>query len=124
MGPPQCGPRGHLAGIGTQDMSTFDKREEGFEKKYALDEDLKFKAVARRNKLLGQLIAEKLGKSGEEATAYAKEVVAAVFEGDGDVLRKVLGDIKAKGVDMTEEQLRARMDELMATAVAQVKAGT
>jgi hypothetical protein len=105
-------------------MTTFDKREEGFEKKYALDEDLKFKAVARRNKLLGQLIAEKLGKTGEEATAYAKEVVAAVFEGDGDVLRKVLADVKAKGVDMTEEQLRARMDELMATAVAQVKAGS
>jgi hypothetical protein len=105
-------------------MTTFDKREEGFEKKFALDEDLKFKAVARRNKLLGQLIAEKLGKSGDEAAAYAKEVVAAVFEGDGDVLHKVLGDIKAKGVDMTEEQLRARMDELMAQAVAQVKAGT
>jgi hypothetical protein len=105
-------------------MTTFDKREQGFEKQFALDEDLKFKAVARRNKLLGQLIAEKLGKSGDEAAAYAKEVVAAVFEGDGDVLRKVLGDIKAKGVDMTEDQLRARMDELMAQAVAQVKAGT
>ena len=81
-------------------MTTFDKREEGFEKKFALDEDLKFKAVARRNKLLGQLIAEKLGKSGDEAAAYAKEVVAAVFEGDGDVLRKVIADVKAKGVDM------------------------
>jgi len=105
-------------------MSMFDKREEGFEKKFAMDEDLKFKAVSRRNKLLGQLIAEKLGKSGEEATAYAKEVVSAVYEGNGDVLQKVLGDIKAKGVDMTEAQLRARMDELMAQAVAQVKAGT
>jgi len=105
-------------------MSSFDKREEGFEKKYALDEDLKFKAVARRNKLLGQLIAEKLGKSGDEAAAYAKEVVAAVFEGDGDVLRKVLGDVKAKGVALTEQELRVTMDELMATAVAQVKAGT
>lgn len=104
-------------------MTTFDKREEGFEKKFAVDEDLKFKAVARRNKLLGQLIAEKLGKSGDEAAAYAKEVVAAVFEGDGDVLRKVIADVKAKGVDITEEQLRAKMDELMAQAVAQVKAG-
>ena len=104
-------------------MTTFDKREEGFEKKFAVDEDLKFKAVARRNKLLGQLIAEKLGKSGDEAAAYAKEVVAAVFEGDGDVLRKVIADVKAKGVDMTEEQLRAKMDELMAQAIAQVKAG-
>jgi hypothetical protein len=105
-------------------MTTFDKREEGFEKQFALDEEQKFKAEARRNKLLGQLIAEKLGMSGEAATAYAKEVVAAVFEGDGDVLQKVLKDIKAKGVDLTEEQLRARMDELMAQAIMQVKAGT
>ena len=74
-------------------MTTFDKREEGFEKKFALDEELKFKAEARRNKLLGQWVAEKLGISGDAATAYAKEVVAADFEGDGDVLHKVLGDI-------------------------------
>jgi len=113
-----------ISGDWNRKMTTFDKREEGFEKKFALDEDLKFKAVARRNKLLGQLIAEKLGKSGDEAAAYAKEVVAAVFEGDGDVLRKVLADVKAKGVDMTEGQLRARMDELMAQAIAEVKAGT
>ncbi len=105
-------------------MSSFDKREEGFEKKFALDEEQKFKAVARRNKLLGQLIAEKLGLSGDAAAAYAKDVVAAVFEGDGDVLHKVLGDIKAKGVDLTEQDLRNRMDALMAEAVAQVKAGT
>jgi len=105
-------------------MTTFDKREEGFEKKFALDEDLKFKAVARRNKLLGQLIAEKFGMSSDAAAAYAREVVAAVFEGDGDVLQKVLRDVKARGVDFTEQQLRARMDELMAEAVAQVKAGT
>jgi hypothetical protein len=105
-------------------MTTFDKREEGFEKKFALDEDLKFKAVARRNKLLGQLIAERFGMSGDAAAAYAREVVAAVFEGDGDVLQKVLRDVKARGVDFTEQQLRARMDELMAEAVAQVKAGT
>ena len=71
-------------------MTTFDKREEGFEKKFALDEEQKFKAEARRNKLLGLLVAEKLGMSGDAATAYAKEVVAADFEEDGDVLRKVL----------------------------------
>jgi hypothetical protein len=105
-------------------MTTFDKREEGFEKKYALDEELQFKAVARRNKLLGQVIAEKFGLSGDAAAAYAKEVVAAVFEGDGDVLHKVLGDIKARGADLTEQDLRARMDALMVEAVAQVKAGT
>jgi hypothetical protein len=107
-------------------MSTFDKREEGFEKKFALDEEQKFKAEARRNKLLGQWVAEKLGISGDAATAYAKEVVAADFEeaGDGDVLRKVMGDIAAKGVAITEQQIRVKMDELMALAVTQVKAGT
>ena len=107
-------------------MSTFDKREEGFEKKFALDADQKFKAEARRNRLLGTWVAEKLGITGDAATAYAKEVVAADFEeaGDSDVIRKVMGDIKAKGVALTEQELRAKMDELMATAVAQVKAGT
>ena len=81
-------------------MTTFDKREEGFEKKFALDEEQKFKAEARRNRLLGLWVAEKLGLSGDAATAYAKEVVAADFEeaGDADVVRKVMGDLKAKGV--------------------------
>jgi hypothetical protein len=107
-------------------MNNFDKREEGFEKKYALDEEQKFKAEARRNRLLGMWAAEKLGISGDAAAAYAKEVVAADFEeaGDTDVVRKVLGDLTAKGVAVTEPQLRVKMDELMATAVAQVKAGT
>jgi hypothetical protein len=107
-------------------MSTFDKREEGFEKKYALDEEQKFKAEARRNRLLGMWAAEKLGLTGDAVTAYAKEVVASDFEeaGDGDVLRKVLGDLTAKGIAMTEPELRAKMDELMAAAIMQVKAGT
>jgi hypothetical protein len=107
-------------------MTTFDKREEGFEKKYALDEEQKFKAEARRNKLLGLWVAEKLGMSGDEANAYAREVVAADFEeaGDGDVVRKVMGDLTAKGIAITELQIRAKMDELMAQAVMQVKAGT
>jgi hypothetical protein len=107
-------------------MSTFDKREEGFEKKYALDEEQKFKAEARRNKLLGLWVADKLGMSGDEANAYAREVVAADFEeaGDGDVVRKVMGDLKAKGIAMSEPELRARMDELMALAIMQVKSGT
>jgi len=107
-------------------MTTFDKREEGFEKKYALDEEKKFKAEARRNRLLGLWVAEKLGMSGDAATAYAKEVVASDFEeaGDGDVVRKVLGDLKAKGVAVTEQQLRTAMDQLMAQAVAQLQAGT
>jgi hypothetical protein len=107
-------------------MSTFDKREEGFEKKYALDEEQKFKAEARRNRLLGMWVAEQLGLTGDAATAYAKEVVAADFEeaGDGDVVRKVLGDLTAKGIALTEPQLREKMNELMAAAVMQVKAGT
>jgi|SRR6478736_6014451 hypothetical protein len=106
-------------------MTTFDKREEGFEKKFALDEEQKFKAMARRNRLLGLWAAEKLGLSGEEANAYAKDVVAADFEeaGDNDVLQKVLKDLTAKGNVVTEAELRARMDELMAQAIAQVKAG-
>ena len=104
-------------------MSTFDKREEGFEKKFALDEEQKFKAEARRNKLLGLWAAEKLGKTGDEATSYAKEVVSADFEeaGDSDVLRKVAADLAAKGI--SELDVRKKMDELVAVAVAQIKAG-
>src|SRR5436853_7783868 len=107
-------------------MSSFDKREEGFEKKFAHDEELKFKANARRNKLLGLWAAEKLGLSGPAADAYAKEVVLADFEepGDDDVLRKVRKDFEAKGVAQSERQIRVTMDQLLATAVAQIKAGT
>ena len=105
-------------------MSSFDKREEGFEKKFAVDEEQKFKAIARRNKLLGLWAAEKLGLTGDAATSYAKDVVAADFEvsGDSDVLGKVARDLADKGV--SEQQIRVKMDELIATAVAQVKAGT
>ena len=107
-------------------MTTFDKREEGFEKKYALDEDMKFKAVARRNKLLGLWAAEKPGLSGDAATAYSKEVVAADFEeaGDQDVQNKVVKDFAAKGVAIAAAEVRVKMDQLMAQAVAQVKSGT
>lgn len=106
-------------------MTTFDKREEGFEKKFALDEEQKFKAEARRNRLLGLWAAEKLGMTGDAAAAYAKEVVAADFEeaGDDDVLRKVAGDLVKKGVAVSEADVRAKMGELMAVAAAQVKAG-
>lgn len=104
-------------------MTTFNKRQEGFEKKFALDEEQKFKAIARRNRLLGLWAAEKLGKSGPEADAYAKEVVASDFEeaGDGDVLRKVAGDLADKGVG--EGEVRKKMDELLPEAMAQIKAG-
>jgi hypothetical protein len=106
-------------------MSNFDKREEGFEKKFALDEEQKFKAEARRNKLLGLWVAEKLGISGDAASAYAREVVAADFEeaGDADVLRKVAKDLGAKDIAITDQQIRQKMDELMAQAVMQVKTG-
>lgn len=104
-------------------MTTFDKRQEGFEKKFALDEEQKFKATARRNKLLGLWAAAKLGKSGADADAYAKEVVAADFEeaGDNDVVRKVTGDLADKGV--AEAEVRRKMDELLSEAAAQIKAG-
>jgi len=107
-------------------MTTFDKREEGFERKFALDEEQKFKAEARRNKLLGLWVAEKLGLSGEAANTYAKDVIAAEFQeaGDANVVGKVMGDLKAKGIALTEQQLRVKMDELTAEAIAQVKAGT
>jgi hypothetical protein len=105
-------------------MSSFDKRQEGFEKKFALDEEQKFKAEARRNKLLGLWAAEKLGKTGDDAAAYARDVVAADFEeaGDADVLRKVVADLASKGV--SEADVRKKMDELVAVAVGQIKAGT
>lgn len=104
--------------------TTFDKREEGFEKKFAHDEELKFKAYARRNKLLGLWAAGLLGKQGAEAEAYAKEVVLADFEeaGDNDVVRKVTKDLEDKGI--TEQDIRAKMTELLAQAVDQIKAGT
>ncbi len=107
-------------------MSSMDKRGQDFERKFALDEEQKFKAMNRRNKLLGLWAAEKLGKTGPDADAYAKDVVAADFEeaGDDDVLRKVLGDLTAGNVAVTEAELRTKMDALIVEAVAQVKAGT
>jgi hypothetical protein len=107
-------------------MTTFDKREEGFEKKFALDEEQKFKAMARRNKLLGLWAAEKMGLRGADAEAYAKEVVKADVKeaGDHDVFRKVRGDFDAKKVAQSDHQIRRTMDELMQTAVDQIKAGS
>jgi hypothetical protein len=106
-------------------MTTFDKRKDGFEKQFAHDEELKFKASARRNKLLGQWAAEKLGLTGAEVDAYAKEVIAADFEeaGDEDVFRKLRKDFDAKGVKESDQQIRRTMQELMEKAVAQIKAG-
>jgi hypothetical protein len=107
-------------------MTTFDKREEGFEKQFAHDEELRFKATARRNKLLGLWAAEKMGFTGAEAATYAKAVVAADFEeaGDHDVFRKVRADLDAKKVaGVSDQDIRKTMDELLARAVEEIKAG-
>ena len=104
-------------------MSSFDKREEGFEKKFAHDEELLFKASARRNKLLGLWAAEKMGKSGDEAEAYAKSVVVADLEeaGDDDVFRKIRADLDGAGVQQSDHQIRRTMEELLEKAVAEIK---
>lgn len=106
-------------------MSGFDKREDGFEKKFAHDEELRFKANARRAKLLGAWAAEKLGKSGPELEAYAKSVVMADFEeaGDDDIFRKIRKDFDAAGVEQSDHQIRRTMDELMGRAIEEIKTG-
>ena len=106
-------------------MTTFDKREDAFEKQFAHDEELRFKATARRNKLLGLWAAEKLGLSGAEAESYAKSIVMADFEeaGDQDVLRKLREDFDAKGVAQSDHQIGRMMTELLTKAVADIKAG-
>ena len=106
-------------------MSTFDKREEGFERKFAHDEEVRFKARARRNKLLGLWAAQKLSLAGDAAEAYAKEIVAVDFEepGDDDVFARIRRDFDAKAVAQSDHQIRRTMDELMAKAVEDVKAG-
>ena len=106
-------------------MTTFDKREEGFEKQFVHDEELRFKATARRNKLLGLWAAEKLGLSGADAENYAKSVVMADFEeqGDHDVLRKIRHDFDAKGIAQSDHQITRTMNDFMEKAVADIKAG-
>lgn len=100
-------------------MSTFDERENAFENKYAHDAEMLFKAEARRNKLLGMWAAGLMGKSDEDAAAYAREVIQADFEeaGDEDVYRKVSGDL---GDLADETTIRSKMVSLMAEAKAQV----
>jgi hypothetical protein len=104
-------------------MTTFDKREEAFEKKFAIDEELKFKAEARRNRLLGLWAAGKLGMTGDAAVAYARETVASAFAEGGEkaLVDRVVGDLSAKGI--TEDAVRAQMTELMVQAIAQVQKG-
>ena len=103
-------------------MTTFDKREEGFERQFAHDEAMRFKATARRNRLLGLGAAAKLGLAGADAEAYAKELVLEEFaEGGHDVFQKVRRDFDAKGVVQSDHQIRRTMDELMAQAIKHVK---
>jgi hypothetical protein len=106
-------------------MTTFDDRERGFEAKFAHDQELEFKTAARRNRLLGLWAAELMGLQKKHLEDYAKAVVKSDFEqpGDEDVLRKVFEDLKGAGVQATEGDVRMKMDELMAVAREQLKAG-
>jgi hypothetical protein len=105
-------------------MTTFDKREEGFESKFAHDEELKFKATARRNRLLGMWAAGKLGLSGDAASAYANKLVASDLESSGpdDTLHLVAKDLAPKGV--SEPEIARKMDEFLHAAVEQIKTGS
>ncbi len=105
-------------------MTTFDEREKAFEKKFAHDSEMQFKAEARRNRLLGLWAAEKMGLTGEEAESYARTVVLEDLKekGDEDVVRKLRADFDAHGVAITDEEIRRRMRELLAEAKAQIMA--
>ena len=104
-------------------MTTFDEREKGFERKFAHDEELRFKATVRRDRLIGLWAAEKLGLSGDEAEAYARSIIKADFEqpGDEDVLRKLRVDLMAKGIDVSDKELARVLIEKLAEAVRQIE---
>ncbi len=104
-------------------MTGFDDRQKSFERKFALDEELRFKANARRNKLLGLWAAEKMGLSGDDAQTYAREVVKADLEepGEEDVFRKIRSDFDAKGVEQSDHQIRRAMSGLLAEAIGQIE---
>ena len=106
-------------------MTSFDEREKGFERKFAHDEELRFKSTVRRNKLIGLWAAQKLGLSGDEAEAYAKSIVKADFQepGDADVLRKLRTDLSEKGIDMSEDDLHRVLIDKLAEAIGQIEAG-
>ena len=106
-------------------MTSFDNRKKAFEDKFAHDADLKFKAEARRNKLLGAWAAQKLGLSGDEAEAYVKGVRKADLAeaGDDDVFRKVKADFAAKSVAVSDAELRGKIDSYLADAVKQLESG-
>jgi hypothetical protein len=103
-------------------MTTFDDRERAFETKYARDEEMQFRIIARRNRLLGEWAARLMGLSDEETASYAKDVVRADFEeaGDDDVVRKVLGDLTAAGVDADEAKIREALGHKTVEARRQI----
>jgi hypothetical protein len=107
-------------------MTTFDKRKDAFENKFAHDQQLRFKAEARRNKLLGQWAAGLMGKRGADAEAYVRSVIEADFEqaGDEDVFRKIRKDFDAAKVAQSDHQIRRTMDELMQQAIGQIRSET
>ena len=104
-------------------MTTFEERQKGFERKFAHDEELKFKATARRNRLLGLWAAGEMGIAGDAAQAYAREVVKADLAepGEEDVFRKIRADFDAKGVNQSDHQIRRMMAEMMSQAIAQIE---
>ena len=106
-------------------MTLFNEREDAFEKQFAHDEELRFKATARRNKLLGLWVAERLGRTGSEAEAYARAVVQADFQepGHADVLRKIRQDLESAGKAIDEAELKAKLQQLTDRAIAEIKAG-
>ena len=106
-------------------MTTFDKREQGFESKFALDQEQEFKAIARRNRLLGEWAADKMGLAVDSRADYARAVVKSDFEqpGEEDVFRKVMQDLEGSGLGVRESEVRSKMDELMAIARDQIKNG-
>jgi hypothetical protein len=105
-------------------MTNFEDREKGYERKFAHDEELRFRATARRNKLLGLWAAEQMGVGGDAAQAYAREVIKADLEipGEDDVFRKIRRDFDAKGVEKSDHQIRSKMADLMGVAVGQIEA--
>ena len=107
-------------------MTTFDEREKGFEKKFALDQDLKFKAESRRNKMLAEWAAAKLGITGDAVEDYVKAVRKADLaeKGDDDVVRKVKQDFADKGLAIDEAEIRKAMGEFIAKAVRDIEASS
>ena len=105
-------------------MTSFEDREKGFERKFAHDEELRFRATARRNKLLGLWAAGEMGIAGDAAQAYAREVIKADLEqpGEEDVFRKIRKDFDAKGIEQSDHQIRRKMSDLMGEALGQIEA--